>query len=187
MENLDFFNKVKGFLISPVHTFQEVKDEAMKGALRYFIAWIIIFSIMFAIAVTFILPIENLGPIQPLIDITQGIYSGIAFFFMALIAGIFSIFIGAGILHIGAILVGGKNGYRQTFKASVYSLTPSFILGWFPLLLIPISIWSFILVILGLRELHDISTGKAFLAAILPTIIILGVTIAFTMIIGYPF
>jgi len=187
MENLDFFNKVKGFFLSPIQTFQDVKDEAMRGALRYFIAWLIIYSILFAIIISLMGPVINPGPIQPIFDITVGIFGAIALFFIVLISGIIGLVIGAAIMHLFVILVGGKQGYAQTLKATVYAATPMYLIGWIPLLGFAGGIWSFILVILGLRELHGISTGRAFLAAILPGLIITGVATAIVLTIGYPF
>lgn len=96
----------------------------------------------------------------------------IAFFVFFLLNGIIGIFISGAIIHLGVLLFGGKKGYRQTVKALIYGGTPSYLLGWLPVGGIFSSIWTFILEILGVRELQKFSTGRAIAAVLTPIIII---------------
>lgn len=98
----------------------------------------------------------------------MGIYS-IVFFF---IAGLIGIFISGIILHIFVYIVGGRRGLDQTLKTVLYASTPELLLGWIPIIGIFVGIWSLILEILGIRELHEISTGRAILAVLLPIVVI---------------
>ena len=68
---------------------------------------------------------------------------------------------------------------EQTIKAVLYAFTPSGLIGWIPFFGLLGWVWSIILTILGVRELHDLSTGKAVIAVILPVIllVILGVAL----------
>ena len=61
----------------------------------------------------------------------------------------------------------------ETEKAVIYGTTPFFLLGWIPVIgMIIGGIWAIILTIIGLRELHQITTGKALLAYVLALVII---------------
>ena len=90
----------------------------------------------------------------------------------------FSILIGSGVTHLCLMIVGGnRKGFEGTFRAisysysaQLFSIVPfigSFIGG----------IYFLILAVLGVREGHNISTGKAVLAVLLPIIILVGLGI----------
>ena len=59
----------------------------------------------------------------------------------------------------------------QTFKALMYGATPSLLLGWIPVIGFLAAIWALIVEIIGIRQLHEISTGRAVAAVILAIII----------------
>lgn len=89
-----------------------------------------------------------------------------------------AIFIGSAIIHLCLIIVGGNNnGYRTTFRAVAYSYS-GYLFGIIPFIgMIIGGIYTFILTIIGVREGHEISTGKAVLAVLLPAIVIFGLII----------
>jgi len=58
-----------------------------------------------------------------------------------------------------------------------YAGTPGQILGWIPLIGFIAGLWSLVLIVLGIRELQEISTGKAILAVAIAVIIPLAVII----------
>ncbi len=74
--------------------------------------------------------------------------------------------------HIFVYAVGGRKGITQTIKAFMYGQTPNFLLGWIPVIGGITSIWSLILFILGIRQLHEITTRRAILAVLMPFIIL---------------
>jgi hypothetical protein len=95
-----------------------------------------------------------------------------------------SILIGSGITHLCLMIVGGNHrGFEATFRAICYSYSASLFY------IIPIIggfvgfIYLFILGILGVREGHEISTGKAVLAVLLPFIVIAGLGILLAILI----
>jgi hypothetical protein len=89
------------------------------------------------------------------------------------IVSLIMVFIIGGWLHLFVYLLGGRKGYLETVKALIFGSTPYMLIGWIPLVGIIIGgIWSLILSILGIRELHQISTGRAAGAVILAAIII---------------
>jgi len=86
-----------------------------------------------------------------------------------------AIFIGSAILHLSLIIVrGNKHGYKTTFRAVSYSYS-GYLFGIIPFIGLFIgNIYVFILNIIGVREGHEISTGKAILAVLLPVLVIFG-------------
>ncbi len=89
-----------------------------------------------------------------------------------------SILIGSGITHLCLMIVGGnRRGFEPTFRAISYSYSAALFY------IVPLvgtfagGIYLFILAILGVREGHEISTGKAVLAVLLPLIVVFGLGI----------
>lgn len=96
-----------------------------------------------------------------------------------------SILIGSCITHLCLMIVGGNNsGFHTTFRVMAYSFSAN-IFGIIPFVGAPIGgIYFLILTVLGIREGHEISTGRALLAVFLPTIV--GVGLAILMAILFP-
>lgn len=85
-----------------------------------------------------------------------------------------NLFVGAGINHVCLMLVGGaRRDYETTFRVTCYvqgaAIPLSILLSFFCLGFVP-GIWMLIVTIIGLSKAHDIPTGKAALAVLLPTI-----------------
>jgi len=58
-----------------------------------------------------------------------------------------------------------------TLKALAFGETPALLLGGYPLVGILAAIWSVVLFVLGVRELHGFSTGRALGAVLLAVIV----------------
>lgn len=84
-----------------------------------------------------------------------------------------AIFIGSAILHLCLMIVrGNHHGYKTTFRAVSYSYS-AYLFGIIPFIgLIVGGIYTLILTIIGVKEGHGVSTGKAVLAVLLPVIVI---------------
>ena len=89
-----------------------------------------------------------------------------------------SILLGSGVTHLCLMIVGGnRRGFAPTFRAISYSYSATLFY------IVPLigtfvgGIYLMILAILGVREGHEISTGKAVLAVLLPLIIVFGLGI----------
>jgi len=90
----------------------------------------------------------------------------------------FLIFFYSGLVHLCLMIVGGnKSGFRASFRAVSYAFSGDlfriipligFIIGW---------IYCLVLAIIGSREGHGISTGKAVFAVFLPFIVGIGLAI----------
>ena len=95
-----------------------------------------------------------------------------------------AIFVGSAIVHLCLMIVkGNNNGYKTTFRAISYSYS-GYLFGIIPFIGIFIgNIYVFILTIIGVKEGHGISTGKAVLAVLLPAIVIFGLIFIAIMIV----
>ena len=185
---INFVEKVKGFITAPVITFQKSRDDTLTHALAYFIVLLLANAILTTILVIAALSIDGLfqaipglGLVFPILLFEYyfggGISSVPGTVFVFLIAGgIAGVFIGSAWLHLFTWLLGGRKGYVQTLKSLIYGMTPSLLLGWIPYVSFIGPIWSFVLEILGIRELQEISAGKA-LTAVLVAIVTAGIIV----------
>jgi len=119
----------------------------------------------------------------------------------AILFGIASIFVSTALIHFFARLFGGQGGYWNLFSAYAFAGFPMIIavpvtfvagfLGLFGMIIsglvsFALSIWVLVLMILGIRESHGLSTGMSILAYILqfviliiiPVVVIIAIVIA---------
>ena len=172
---LSIVDRVKGFLFSPSQTFDASKDDTLGDAFTYFLIILAIYAVLMAIIATVAFSLlsglmTTLGvpvPIGPAL----GPLVGVGLFIAALIVGIIGIFVGGFWLHLWVYLLGGRNGVVQTLKAGFYGSTPYLILGWIPLINVITMIGGLIVGVIGIRQLHGFSTGKAVLAMILAIVV----------------
>jgi hypothetical protein len=187
---MEYFELIKGFVFSPVETFRKVKDTDYSGTLMYFLVLVLINT---ALSVPIMLV-----SLSSMWTVFNGIFTWfsvrtltgfgiVVFAVLMIIIALVLLFIGAAWLHLWVYLFGGRKGYRETFKALAFGETPALLLGWIPLVGILAGIWSLVLSILGVRELHGISTtralGAVILAVIIPLIIL--VLLALFLFIAY--
>jgi hypothetical protein len=88
------------------------------------------------------------------------------------------IFIGSAVLHLCLMIVGGnRKEFQMTFRVVSYSWG-GYLFGIVPFIGGTIGwIYALILAIIGIREAHGISSGKAVLAVFLPIIVVAGLGI----------
>lgn len=181
---MGFGSKFRGFVRSPAATFAEVKEETLGGALKYALICLVIFgaaaglvsSLPFTLTGVAMWEMWFGGASDPLASILGGALSWIPItvgFFV--IGGLLFIFIGGAWIHLWVYLLGGRksHGYRQTVKALAYAVTPMCVVGWVPLVGgLAGGIWAMVVAIIGLREMHGMTTGKAVAAYLLPAAIV---------------
>lgn len=113
------------------------------------------------------------GGINPAIfaGMTGGMLLVLAVFMPAFIA--MGTFIGAGILHLSLMICGGaKQPFETTFRTYCYVQGSAGILQVVPLCGAMVSgIWALVCLCIGLSKTQEISTGKAVLAVLLPTVV----------------
>ncbi len=185
---LGILERIRGFLFSPSETFDASREDTIGDALKYFIVILAIYAVLSAIivALVFSLFAGMLGtfgmPALPM-GAAMGPLIAVVAFIAILVGGIIAVFISGLWLHIWVYLVGGRNGVGQTIKAVIYGETPSLIIGWIPVVNVFAMIWTLIVDIIGVRQLHGLSTGKAVLAVILailiPAVLIGALIVAF--------
>lgn len=168
------WERIKGFLFSPSATFDASKGDTLGDAFKYFVVILVIYAILIAIiasaAMSLFAGMFGGFGLMPF-GATMGLAAGVFFFIAALIVGIIAIFISGLWLHIWVYLMGGRNGVEKTIIAVLYGETPHLLLGWIPILNFIALIWTLIVNIIGVRQLHGLTTGKAVLAVILALII----------------
>lgn len=102
--------------------------------------------------------------------------SWVGFLVQAVFGGLFvvvGVFIGAGVLHLMLLLLGGaRRDFEATLRVVCFSQATSVVF------LVPFcgqligGIWTLVLYVIGLSEAHEISGGKAAAAALLPLLLV---------------
>lgn len=199
-----FISKIWGFLCRPAITFGAVKEETLRGALKYALIGLVVLGALTGIMVT-----VSLSGADQLSDSEWGRMADWLEFIpitilFSVVGGLLFIFIGGAWTHLWVYLLGGRQGhsYRQTVKALAYGATPVYLVGWVPLavwlgsdligatVLIGAlaSIWALVVTIIGLRELHGITTGRAVavsvLGIVIPSFVNLSLAVGVSMIVG---
>ena len=158
--------KVKGFLINPVDTFRQSKEEQPDTVFPYFVMLLLLHAALSAVLAALaieILPMTGM--------ITGGISGPVVVFFVSLVAGFAGILVFGAWLHLWVYIFGGRRGIWQTMKAVMYGDTPFLLFGWIPFIGFVFVLWSLVLGILGIRELQETSSIKAILAVALAVMI----------------
>jgi hypothetical protein len=158
--------RVKGFILKPVETFQQSRNDEPGVVFSYFAALLLINAILSAIIA--LIGIETMPRFA---GMPEGIAVPVIVFLMALAGGFIVTLIFAAWLHLWVYILGGRKGIMQTFKAIIYGHTPRLLLGWIPVIGFIFVLWSLALGILGIRELQEMSTGKAILAVVIAVMI----------------
>ncbi len=164
-------DKAVGILFHPEETFRQLRDEPVGDAFVVYGILLVIYAVLSSlIAWGGILLFFSLNPFAnrfghfPAVSFPLLVIGTIVLFLVGLV-------IGGAILHLFVSLVGGRKGLEQTLKAVMYSSTPIFVLGWIPIVGLLAALYALFLEILAVRELHQISTGRAVLAVLLPLLI----------------
>jgi len=165
----DFIETLKGFLVNPVVSFQKSRGDRFAISFRYYIILVIIYSVLSTIVTSLIgstgMVIGLPGPLSAILPAFQFIYFIIASIVVWLVFGLW--------VHLWVYILGGRKGITRTINAVYYGNTPYLLLGWIPFVGIVGIIWSAVLWIVGIREMQEISTGKAVAAVIVPVAIII--------------
>jgi hypothetical protein len=104
----------------------------------------------------------------------QGFGGFITSLILAPIFAAIGLFIGAGILHLLVMLIvgSGNSGYEATFRVGAYAAVTSLV-SWIPFIGWIASLYGIYLAIVGVREVHATTTGKAALVVLIPAAVII--------------
>jgi len=196
---LSIGERIKGFLFSPSKTFDNSKGDTLDDAFKYFIVILVIYTALTSvISVAYSMIGWKAGPWAPIV-VAMGPLLSVVSFILGLILGIIGVLIAGLWAHIWVYVAGGRKGVERTIKALMYISTPMYLMGWIPFVILisgwlPIAIlgwfilaiWTLIVGIVGIRQLHELSTGRAVLAVILASmpIIIIGAIVTYEMLSG---
>jgi len=185
---LSFGGKVKGFLGAPLNTFNNVEAEALGSALKYFTIWLVIYTILRTI-VFYTLErrvFQTLWDLLGLSDAALYLYhfDPVIFALLAVVGAFASLFISGSLTHLFVRAFGGRKGYGNTIKAFAYGNTPVFLFGWIPFVGMLFPVWALVLNIIGIRQLHEISTGRAIGAVLLGIVALVIITVLIGVFVG---
>ncbi|MCW1309134.1 MAG: YIP1 family protein [Candidatus Nanoarchaeia archaeon] len=179
---MEFLNEIadviKQVILNPMEFFEKHKTKDWTELIKITAVLTIIPAIATGIglsALSSFIPTSTLGNLNKFIG-SVGIIAIPIIYILFLIINIAGIFIGAALLHIGVYLMGGRE-IMKTAMAQVYSSIPNYLLSWIPFVGFIVSIWSSILLIIGISKQHKLSYGKTILALIISTIITLVIVI----------
>jgi len=168
--------KVKGFIVSPVESFRAARPDGTDVAVPYLIALLLVHAAM--IAIISLIGITAMGMLSPMIP---RFAMPVVIFFGVLIGGAIVTILFSLWLHLWVYLLGGRKGLFETAKAVIYGMTPGMLLGWIPFIGFLFCLWSIVLQIIGVRELQDMSSGKALVAMIIAVMVPLIVLVLLAM------
>jgi hypothetical protein len=186
---LSFGEKVKGFVGAPLNTFNNVEAEALGSALKYFTIWVVIYAILRTVIFYTVerRVFEILSDLLGLSAAAVYRFDPVIFALLAVGGAFASLFISGSLTHLFVRAFGGRKGYGNTIKAFAYGETPLFLFGWIPFVGMLLWIWALVLNIIGIRQLHEISTGRAIGAVLLGIValIIIAVLIALLVVLFF--
>lgn len=103
----------------------------------------------------------------------QGLGEFIGSVVFAPIGGAIGVFVVAGIAHLLVrLVVGATNaGFGATFRVAAYTSVTSLV-SWIPFVGGLLALYGIYLSVVGIREMHNTTTGKALVVVVLPAIVI---------------
>jgi hypothetical protein len=180
---LSFGGKVKGFLGAPASTFNNVQAEGLGTALKYFTIWVVIYTIL-RTAIFYTAEKRVFESLWNLLGVSDaGLYlyqfHPVVFALLAVVGAFAGLFISGSLTHLFVWAFGGRKGYGNTMKAFAYGETPLLLFGWIPFVGMLLWIWALVLNVIGIRQLHEISTGRAVGAVLLGIValVVIGVVV----------
>ncbi|WP_298665811.1 YIP1 family protein [uncultured Methanofollis sp.] len=160
--------RAQGFLIDPVETFRDARTDDPGDALAYFGTLLAVNIVLLCLLVTGGLVLVSGGEpglivFAVLVTVIADAIGTIVLFVLAALT-----------LHLFVVLLIGGNGMKETFKVLAYAATPGLLLGWVPLIGLPAWVWTLGLAAVGVRELHETTTGRAAVSVLpLPVLALL--------------
>lgn len=153
------FERIKGIVLRPIEHFRLAANDTLTFAVVYYLVLLAVFGALFTFAIS--------GFGMYVLYRQQSMMTILAMLGQMVV----SLFTGTVWLHIWTYVAGGRQGIKNTLKVVAYAMTPTLLLGW----IIPVGlaagfVWGIVLQVLGVRELHRLTTGRAVLAVALSLI-----------------
>lgn len=119
-----------------------------------------------------------------------GFGSFVADVILSPVGGVIGLFVLAGIAHLLVMLFvgGGNSGFEATFRVVSYVSVTSLV-NWIPFIGGLLALYGLYLAVVGIREMHATTTGRAALVVLLPVaviafLILIAILIAGAVIVG---
>ena len=100
---------------------------------------------------------------------------------------VIALFIFSGIIHVLALLFGGKGSYLGVVRPVGLGM----VLGWIsvipfigPMLMMIVGLWSIVVEVVVLKAVHGLSTFKAVMCVLIPVIIVMIIVAVFVLMMG---
>ena len=182
----DLITEMKGFLMSPSETFKKTNGKSLGAAYQYYVALLVIFTVLYGLVVVsmglaaFTSMVDKMGALPIVGGVAASaaanfsgfvIALGVFFVYLLFLFYLLGIFVQGLIMHAFVLLMGGTKGATQTVKTTMYASTPFLLFGWIPFVSIIAYIWSFVLLILGLKENHEMELGNAIIVVLIPVVL----------------
>lgn len=157
----DYVELVKKIVMKPVDFFKEMPTT---GGYKDPLIFAIITAVVMGIGLTVI---------------TLGV--GFLAIVFAPLAVVISIFLAALLLLLCSKIVGGVGTYEATLRVAAYANVVNLV-GWIPIVSILASIYGLILTVLGLKEVHKLSTAKSIIAVAISVVIVFVIVVLLAVI-----
>jgi len=186
-EKIGLFRKIGMSLAHPKLLFEKTKSESVWSALGFFYFISLVPFILGSAALFFLISVITAYldsiPFLPVASIVSPSFLILVFSvgLWIFVVSPIMLFISAGILHLFVKLYKGIGIYADTFRAIVYSFTPSMLFFFIPF----IGIWTFVLSLFGLSANHQISKGRAFLVYLTFFVLITIISLVVFLLVGF--
>ena len=182
----DFVSEIKGFLLTPSETFRKTSGKSLGEAYQYYVALLIIFTVLFGIVAVsiglamFTSMVAQMAVIPVVGNVIGSAASnfsrfvvamGVFFVYLLFLFYLLGVFVEGLIIHAFVVLMGGEKSAKQTIKTTMYSSTPFLLLGWIPIVSTIAYIWSIVLLIIGIKETQEMELGNAILVVLIPVVL----------------
>jgi len=181
------FEMIRDVLLDPVNTFRKMKLSGDMASPLIFV--LILGSVGMIIGCIWSILAQGLQLLPAPRSVEAFAVSTvikIAFIVFSPVLTLIGTFIGAGILHLCLMITGGeKNGFEATFRVVAYASGATALFQVIPFCgSIVAGIWALVAQIIGAREMHETTTGKAVVAVLLPMICCCGCALILFFIFG---
>ena len=191
-------------LSNPVESFVDIVRRVVLQPVGFFAALprsgSLLNPLIFALICTEISAI--LGGILRLAGVGEGFVAGYGFqvpenqdfgefigsVIFAPIGGVIGVFVVAGIGQLVVRLVVGatNSGFGATFRVASYAGVTSLV-SWIPIIGGLLSLYGIYLAVVGIREMHETTTGKAVLVVLIPVIVVVVLALLGLLVVGAVF
>lgn len=177
---LDFpamFEMIRGVLFEPSATFRRMKTSGDLGSPLLFAVLLGTVGVLGGLFWNFML--QSLGILSQNEAVHELLFSSGLILFIAVLSPVFVLigtFISSAILHVCLLITGGaRNGFEATLRVVCYAAGATAFFQLLPFCggLIG-GIWAIVAEVIGSREMHETTTGRALAAVLLPLLLCCG-------------